>query len=247
MRFPCRLVAALVCAATALRAGPPFLTGDPDIVDHKRLEFIPGWTSESRPGERVTELPTFEFNYGLAPNVELSYEAAWLSVREDGAPRVSGYSNSIVGLKWRFLEAEKDGIAVALKPEFEFRNPGSSSVHKGLAEDENAFELQLRAEKEVGGFALGAAVGRAFPSKSDGAWVFGAIVKKEVIKGCKLGLELHGEAASSFSRSAVLLNAGAKFEVSEHAEFLVGIGRELHNHDEPRVTLRTYLGWQQTF
>src|SRR5205823_5152054 len=64
MRFLYRLLVAAVFAGTALRAGPPFLTGDSDIVEARHLEVIVGWTSERRVGEHLTESPAFEFNYG---------------------------------------------------------------------------------------------------------------------------------------------------------------------------------------
>ena len=237
------LTLATVCP---LLGGPPFLTGDPDIAETKRIDFIPGWTTERRSGERLTALPVFELNYGLVPNVEVGYASGWLRAQPEVGPGRQGYGNSLVAAKWRLLEKEKNGLSMAVSPAFEFRNPGSRSVGKGLVADENTFMCDVRLDKDFGAVAVNVSVGRVFPSKSGGAWTYGLLVHKEITKTFSLGLETVGDAdLPGHNRS--LLNAGVRFAVGADSQLLVGIGRELHNHNEPRLTLRTYLGWQQTF
>jgi hypothetical protein len=115
MRCFCSAIIALFFALAApAYASPPFLSGDPDIAETGRVDFIPGWTTEQRPGERLSALPIFELNYGLAPNVEIGYASGWISVRPDNGPKRRGYGNSLVAAKWRFLEAEKNGVSMAV-------------------------------------------------------------------------------------------------------------------------------------
>jgi len=228
-------------------AGPPFHTGDPDTADKGTWEASLGVVAERRPGEKVYELPGFEVNYGLADGLEFSYESAWLQKCENGVPSESGYGNSLVGLKWRFLEQEKHGVTVALKPEFEFRNPGSSSVQKGLADDENTFLLDLRVQRAFGENLLGLSFARTFPSKSDGSWEYGMFLKRETAKGHTFGVELTGSSTKAFNRSALVLNFGAQIKLTAQGKLLLGLGRELHNHDEPAATFIGYLGWQQLY
>ncbi|MEY2881063.1 MAG: hypothetical protein RLZZ15_3443 [Verrucomicrobiota bacterium] len=247
MRAPLPFFGLFLSLTAALFAGPPFLTGDPDIVETKHLEIIPGWVSERRTGERVNELPAFELNYGLLPNVEVGYEAAWISARASGRAQRSGYGNSTVTAKWRLLEAKKDGLDFAVSPAFEFRNPGSRSVRKGLVADENTLSFDVRAEKEAGDLAVGVSAGWSAPSKSDGAWNYGLIVRKDVAKKFSIGVELVGEAAVALDRSRVMVNTGARIVTGEDSQLLLGLGRELHNHGASRVSLRTYVGWQQGF
>jgi len=247
MRCFCSAIIALFFALAApAYAGPPFLTGDPDIAETGRVDFIPGWTTEQRPGERLSALPIFELNYGLAPNVEIGYASGWISVRPDNGPKRRGYGNSLVAAKWRFLEAEKNGVSMAVSPSFEFRNPGSRSAKRGLVADENTFGFDVRADRDFGPVAVTASLGRLFPSKSDGSWTYGLLGHKEVTQTLGLGLEVAG-AVDSLGHNRMLLNAGIQVVTGANSQLLLGLGRELHNKVEPHLTLRTYLGWQQKF
>jgi hypothetical protein len=183
----------------------------------------------------------------VADGFELSYESSWLRRSADGEPTRSAYDNSIIGIKWRILEEEKHGVTLALKPEWEFRYPNSDAVRKGLADDENAFLLDLRVQKAVGPVQLGVALARVFPSKSSGGWEYGVFVKKETEKGHTFGLELHGSGSKDFSGGELIANLGAQIKMTESGKLLIGLGRELRNHEEEKLDWRGYLGWQFTF
>lgn len=45
----------------------------------------------------------------------------------------SGLSNSLVGVKWRFLDEDKVGFNMSFYPQVEFNNP-TGSVNRGLAD-----------------------------------------------------------------------------------------------------------------
>lgn len=245
LRLFLRFFLAVFSASTSL-AAPPFLTGDSGVPEAKRLETIAGWTTERRPGERLAGLPVFELNYGLAPQIEIGYISRWVSAQPENKPKQQGYSNSLVAAKWRFLEEEKNGVSMAVSPSFEFRNPGSHSAKRGLVSDENTAGIDVRADRSFGPIAVTASLGRLFPSKSDGSWTYGLLGQKEITQTLGLGLEVVGD-ADSLGHNRILLNAGVQIVTGANSQMLLGLGRELHNKVEPRLTLRTYLGWQQTF
>ena len=225
-------------------AGPPFLTGDPDTVDAGHWEMSVGWRTERSEGVRVDAAPAVEVNYGVADGLELSLEGAWLRASEGGGPKVRGTDNPIVGLKWRVLEQEKDGVSFAIKPEWEFRN--SSSARKGLAEGHDTGLVDFRVQKGFGHTLLGAAVARTFPSKGSGAWEYGVSLRQETESGHTFGIELNGAAAHGSEPAELIVNAGAQIKVSEWGKLLLGIGRGLRG-EEPKLDLRGYVGWQLAF
>ena len=60
-------------AATA-HAGPPFQTDDPDPVDYHHFEMYAFELSDGtgkNAGGTVLEVPSYEVNYGVVPNVQL--------------------------------------------------------------------------------------------------------------------------------------------------------------------------------
>ena len=235
---------ALSCALSA-NAGPPFLTGDPDPVERGHWEISVGVADERRPGESLYKLPAAEFNYGIAEGFELSFEGAWQRRRADGVPTRSGGDNPIVGLKWRFLEEEKHGVSLAIKPEWEFRN--SASARKGLAEDESTFVLDLRVQKTLGPVQLGVAMARVAPRESEKGWEYGTFAKVETAQGHTFGIELHGEGTNDQFSRALMVNLGAQVKIVEGGKLLIGLGREVRNREEEKLSLRAYLGWQLSF
>jgi hypothetical protein len=244
------MVWALVLGAGAAglrgQGGPPLLTDDPGTPGNGHWEINTAWIQERRPGETVNELPLLDLNYGIGEHLQLKYEGSWLQADTSGAPRESGLSNSLIGVKWRFLDEEKNGVAVSTYPQFEFRNPNSSSARRGLTDDENSFLLPIEAVKDFGLVAVNIEIGRVFHSRSDNGWFYGCAVGREVNKRLELAVELHGECAGEVSRGELALNAGVRLHCVEHGTLLVAIGRELSNHDEPRATLLSYVGWQLT-
>lgn len=242
-----RVAAFLLTVAWAWpsHAGPPFLTGDPDTVERGHWEDSIGVSREKRSGERVDRLPAFELNYGVGDGLELSFESAWMRQREDGGPTRSALDNSIVGLKWRVLEQEKDGVTFAIKPEFEFRN--ARAARQGLVEDANVALVDFRLQKAIGAVQLGAAIAPVFPTKGPHGWEYGVFVKNETEAGHTFGIEVQGEGSSGFEAEALIVNLAAQLKVGDAGKLLLGVGREIRNTHEAKLDLRAYLGWQFAF
>lgn len=68
--------------------------------------------------------------------------------------------------------------------------------------------------------------------------------KREIASRHTSGIELKGGTEGAFSRSSLRLNLDTQIPFSPNAKWLVGLGRELHNHGKPAATLVSYLGVQ---
>ena len=237
----------LLYVAPCLHAqgGPPFLTDDPGTPGDGHWEINTAWIHEGRPGGQANELPLVDINYGWGERIQLKYEASQLMIRgEDGISR-SGFSNSLAGVKWRFLDDDKRGWSASTYPQVEFRNPGSSSARRGLVADETTLILPLEVVKNLGhGLSVNADLGYVAPTRSDPSWFYGAVLGREVRSNLDLGIELHGECTQGGARSELTALLGLRYKVSEHSVLLVSVGRELHNYFEARASVVSYLGWQ---
>jgi hypothetical protein len=242
------LVLAVSLFAPALHAqgGPPLLTDDPGTPGPGHWEINTAWLQERRAGETVNEVPLLDLNFGVGEHLQLKYEASWLQTDQSTAHRESGLSNSLVGVKWRFLDGAKSIVDVSTYPQFEFRNPGSASSRRGLTDDGNALLLPLEMARNLGPVTVNVEMGREFRSQGNDSWFYGCAVGRELNKHVELAVELHGECDENFGRSELAMNAGARIRCVEHGTLLVAIGRELFNHDEPRASLLSYVGWQLT-
>lgn len=87
--------------------GPPMITDDPDTPGNGKWEINIGLIEERDPLSKTFEVPQFDLNYGLGDHIELTYEAGPLIVDDTYSPycgQHAGFSNSLIGAKWRFLD-----------------------------------------------------------------------------------------------------------------------------------------------
>jgi len=223
---------------------PPLMTDDTGTAGDRRLEFNIGLIStERRPGSRLTEGPVLDVNYGIGDRLHINYELPWLRLSEDGSPGQTGLGNSALGVKWRFLDNGERGLSVSVFPKVEFNNPGSSADEHGLVGHGTHFRLPLQFQRTVGPLILVGKIGREFGAGGD-SWSYGVSAGHHVTDKVEVGVELAGGASVGFHRSQLAANLGVTLDVSERCTLMLSLGRELHNHDEPRASLLAYAGIQ---
>lgn len=236
----------LLLGATAklhAEGSPPLITDDPGTPGDGHWEINVGLSTERRPGSHAAELPLLDLNYGIGDRLQLKYEMPYLNAHEAGSPSLSGLGNSEFGVKWRFYDEGEKGLAISVYPQLEFNNPGSRSADQGLVEHGSAFLLPFQFEKAVGGFTLIGQVGREFRSGGD-SWFYGFSLGRQLSDKVELALELVGGANAGLHRSQLAANLGVVFDLSERTSLMCSVGREMHNHDEPKATFLGYVGIQ---
>jgi hypothetical protein len=235
---------ALTCAAHLHAVGsPPLITDDPGTPGPGHWEINVGVSTEHRPGLKLSELPALDVNYGIGETLQVTYEVPWLVAQEDGLPRSAALGTSGLGVKWRFHDTGEGGMALSVYPKLEFNTPGSSAADRGLVERGTAFLLPVQFQRELGPVTLNLQLGREFRSSGD-SWFYGAALSHQLQKRLAVAVELAGGAAAKLDRSQLTLNLGVVYDLSESSSLMFSVGRELHNHDEPKATLVGYLGWQ---
>jgi hypothetical protein len=243
-RLPTLLALAGAAGTAHAQAGPPMITDDPGVPGPGHWEVNVALTGRHGGNAWEGEAPLLDVNYGVGDALQFKYEVPWV-VRHEGATR-SGPGNSMVGVKWRFHDGGGDGWAVSTYPQLEFRNPGSHSVRRGLAEAGTDFFLPLELERSFGNVVFGAEVGHGFRSRGGGGWAGGVVLGTEIRAGTELMAELHGESAASPGRNALAINFGGRFALGPHATLLASVGRDLHNGLEDKASLFGYLALQLT-
>ncbi len=243
-----RIIVLLALAASitpVLRSegSPPLITDDPGTPGDGHWEINIGVSTERRAGLRLSEMPLLDLNYGIGDRIQLKYEVPYLSVHGDGSPSLSGLGNSEFGVKWRFFDAGEKGPAVSVYPQWEFSNPGSNAADRGLVDHGSALKLPFQFEQEMGPVTIVSQAGREFRSRGD-TWFYGISAGHRFTEKVEVAVELAGEANAGLHSSLLVTNLGVVIELSERTSFMLSVGRELHNHDEPRATLIAYIGWQ---
>ncbi len=150
MSYRFLLVAFLLClTAGPAFAGPPLLTDDPDTPGDKHWEINTAFTLDKRNSSTTMETPILDLNYGVGDNIQLKYEVPMLVRHEQGIGTQGGLGNSLVGVKWRFLDEDKFGINMSSYPQLEF-NPPTTSADRGLVDRGANLLLPVEASKKFG-------------------------------------------------------------------------------------------------
>ena len=218
------------------------ITDDPETPGPGNWEINIATIGLRSASSTVGESLLVDINYGVGERIQLKYEVPWVMQRDaDGTAR-SGLGNSLLGVKWRFLDAGLEGWSASIYPQVELRNPASHSTRRGLADDGTRVLLPVEIERRFLPIGVNFEVGRELHSGGENGWFGGIVLGRELGRSLEILAEIHGEAAES-QHSALAVNFGARFTLRPFGTFLVSLGRELHNTLEERAQIFGYAGW----
>ena len=235
----------LICFPLGVVAGPPILTNDTGTPGSGKRETNVGFTVEKRRDTTLYNTPALDLNYGIGDRIQLSYSVSWIVLDTTNEAAKSGLGNSEVAVKWRFLDEDKNGMALSVYPRFIFNNP-VSSADKGLVDKGTVFRLPFQMEKKMGMIIINPEIGHDFRQEGGDGWLYALALKYDEIKGLEVLAEVFGTADNSFKKKENVVNIGVRKDVRENVSLHASVGRSLHQTpDQP--TLLSYVGLQMRF
>jgi hypothetical protein len=179
---------ALCAAALPLRAlaGPPFDTDDPAPTDYRNYEIYSGVTTHQDTGVGTAELPFFEINYGLMPNVQFSVHFGDAQQIAPETPNAYGPEDFQTGLKVRFVQETVHAPQIAFYPQVTFAT-GAAGVGAG----HGTLFLPLWAQKTIGKVTVFGGGGFDFDrdATGNGDWQAGLAAMYPVSPDDTIGME----------------------------------------------------------
>ncbi len=238
------LVALAVPFETArAQGGPPLLTDDPETPGAGHWEINVGFTFARNPDSALLETPRVDFNYGWGPRIQLKYELPWVVLDSRESSIRSGLGNSLVGVKWRFLDEERYGISISTYPQIEFNNP-TSSAHHNLVERGRQFLLPIEMARKIGPLEATWEWGYNFREHQKGEWVSGFAAGHQLTKRLELLGEIHGTALRNFNETRLLFDVGGRLKLTRRTVLLYTTGRVIRAPREEGHPWFGYLGLQ---
>jgi hypothetical protein len=217
--------ALLLLLPAAMRAGPPFLTDDPEPVDLNNWEFYIFGLGDRADGGDAVSGPAIEFNYGIATNTQLHLIAPVANVSAPGAGWSSGYGDTEVGIKYRFIEETDSLPQVGVFPMAEL-----STARPGLGNGRTWYRLPLWIQKSWGPWTSYGGGGEALnPAPGQRNYPFaGWLVQRTLGKSLALGAELFGQGSSSAAvRGFTVANLGGTLNFTDKFALLFSAGRSV--------------------
>jgi hypothetical protein len=251
------LAALALCGGRTAFAGPPFQTDDPDPVDYRHFEMYAFELSDStgkNAGGSVLNVPSYEVNYGVVPNVQLHLVLPVGAVFIPGGPTYYGLGDTELGAKIRFVKETKHVPEVGIFPFFELP---TGDAAKTLGVGGMWYRMPLWLQKSWGSedhqwtsYGGGGEIVVSAAGYGNGYKDFpfsGLLVQRQMNKKIALGAELfghgaEGEAAIS-TRAATLLDLGGIYEFHDGFDLLFAAGRSIYGQPETYTYLSLYWTW----
>ena len=225
------------------QGGPPMLTDDPGTPGAGVLEINLSYIEQKNRLERLRNVPHVDFNYGLGERIQLKYETSWLlSEAPDGGGTKSGLDNSLLGVKWRFLDEERSGLDMSVYPQLQVEN-FNGSVSRGIAEPGPNLFLPVELARDIGKVKLVGEVGYQYFHAKDNEWVVGLLGAMQASEKLEVMAEVRSFSEKLLDGGDVIANVGFRQTLNPKLKLVASVGTGLNNRADS-TTLITYIGVQ---
>lgn len=237
-------IAGVVCTIPAL-AGPPLETDDPDTPGDGHWEINLAAMFEER-GDTRELTPLLDINYGYGGRIQFKVKPRFVVLDSSGSHTRSGAGNIQLGVKWRFLDEDSNGIAMSVYPQVDLNPPGRS-VERGLVSDGSELFVPMQVARTLGHTRLYGEIGFNWREHRDDEWVFGLAAEHPLSDDFRIVAELRDIAQSGFKDHELAVRAGFKWTAQENWTLLVSLGQTLRELRGEEHGVFAYLGVQHTF
>jgi hypothetical protein len=241
MRSLTGILAFIVCLSETGRGGPPFKTDDPQPVDLHHWEFYLASEQTFAVHGTSATLPHLEINFGALRNVQLHVVAPMGYVRSDDG-QAYGYSDTEIGVKYRFVDESDDIPQIGTFPLVEVPTGDQS---RQLGQGSVQAYLPLWVQKSWGKFTTYGGAGFWYnPGTGNRNWMFaGWESQYDFSDMVTVGGELYYTTADTRDgRSGAGFDFGGIVNLTDNDHILVSLGRSFRGEN----VVTGYLGFQYT-
>jgi hypothetical protein len=235
----------LLLAPSQARAqgGPPYYTNDPGTPGNRNWEINLGYMPFLYSGASITHMPDVDINYGLGDRIQLTYENAWLRVKEGSDAAKYGLGQDQLGLKWRFYDNDKTGLGISIFPQLSINNP-DHAVQRGITPPGASLIIPVEFSKKLGQIDVNWEFGYNAVHLGPDGWLAGLVVGRDMSKKLELDAEFYGLGTFNHSSNQQTLAAGARYKLRPPFIFLLMAGRSVMSADKLQPFFVGYFGIQ---
>lgn len=235
-----RVAVACVLALSWSRAfaGAPFLNEDPVPVDYSHSEFYVFSTYDGTTDGSDANFPAFEYSYGVLPDIQLTIGVLVARTASDDGPTEWGLGDTVIGLKYRFLEDTDTSLQIAVSPMVVLPTGDSND---GLGNGTAWWRLPISLQKSWGEWTTYGGGGYVInPADGEKSHAFGGwALQKDLGENWMLGGEVFARGKDTVGgRATTLVNFGGSFRFSQDFKLLFSAGHSIGGE----VHATAYLG-----
>lgn len=222
------------------------ITDDPGTPGNGHWEINLAGAFERNSGKSLCEFPAIDINYGAGDHVQLKLEGAYLVSQRNDSGTKRGLGNALAGIKWRFLDEERNGFSMSIYPQVEW-NMASSSVRRDLVERGTHLIFPAEIARRVGPLEFAAEAGYVVGINAADEWTLGVVGAWSVNEKFEVLAELHSDLPADLSSGQLTANFGTRIKFSEKVALLASVGHDLLSPPNEHRSIISYLGFQFTF
>src|SRR6185437_16182758 len=224
----CIVFAALLLAKPAA-AGPPYVSDDPEPTDYRHFEIYTFNQGTATRGGTSGE-SGIDFNYGAAPNLQLTATLPAGFAQTPGGGTSIGPSNVELAAKYRFLRQDTFGLDVAFFPRV-FLPSGSNTIGDNRA----SLLLPVWVQKDwKGGWSAFGGGGCTFSEiRAADFCQAGAVLTYQILPKLQIGAELfHQTADRQGTPATTSVGVGWRYDVNDNYHLLGYVRRGIENTNQ---------------
>lgn len=229
----------LTLSFNLIKAGPPYLTDDPDPVQFHHWEYYLSSQNsfDVRNSSAIGTLPQVEVNYGVIPGVQLHLIIP--AVYQYAGPHdlEIGYTATEFGVKYRFVKERKYVPEIGVFPVVEIPTVNDDRFGQGNVQVFLPVWFQKSWKKLT---TYGGAGYWINPGTGNKNWVFtGWEVQYDFSDFLTLGSEIYYHTADTADDRAITgFSIGGSLNFTEHIHFLFSAGHSIFNEN----FITSYMG-----
>jgi Putative MetA-pathway of phenol degradation len=226
-RVCCGLLLALMMGPTF--AGPPYVSDDPQPTDYKHFEIYT-FTNGATTRDGTAGQSGIDFNYGAAPDLQLTATLPAGFDRPVGGRTNVGLSNVELAAKYRFLHQDTFGLDVSVFPRV-FLPAGAN----GVGDNRVSLLLPVWVQKDWNGgwSAFGGGGCTVTERRAVDFCQAGAVLTYQLLPKLQIGAEIfHQTANSSGTPATSSLGIGWRFDLNDNYHLLGNVRRGIENANE---------------
>jgi hypothetical protein len=210
-------------------AGPPYVADDPEPTDTKHFEIYTFNNGTATRAGRAGE-SGIDFNYGAAPDLQLTAVLPAGFDRPAGGGTSIGPSNVELAAKYRFLHQDGFGLDVSIFPRV-FLPSGSNLI----GDNHTSVLLPIWIQKDWSGgwSAFGGGGCTVSEFRAVDFCQAGGVVTYQLLPKLQVGAELfHQTAASGGIPATTSLGVGWRYDLNDNYHLLGYVSRGIENTNE---------------
>jgi hypothetical protein len=220
---------ALALLTHSALAGPPYVSDDPEPTDYQHFEiYLFNNGTAARAG--ATGESGVDFNYGAAPDLQLTATLPAGFDRPVGGDTSIGASNVELAAKYRFLHQDGFGLDVSIFPRI-FLPSGSNLV----GDNHVSLLLPIWIQKDWSGgwSAFGGGGCTVSQFRAADSCQVGAVLTYQLLPKLQIGAELfHQTANSNGTPPTTSVGVGWRYDINDNYHLLGYVRRGIENTNE---------------